>query len=168
MKRLVHLYIVRHAIAAERGPSWPDDTRRPLTVEGIARMRKGARGLRELGVAIDVIVTSPLVRARQTADLLVEALRPKPKVVQLDALAPGHTPQAVAKALAPLGKSHASLALVGHEPGLGTLAAWLIGSPAPLPFRKGGVARIDVKTWPPSGHGQLIWFVTPKMLRKMR
>jgi phosphohistidine phosphatase len=159
------IFIVRHAIAAERGAEWPDDTKRPLTLKGITRMRKVVRGLRDLGVRVDLVVTSPLVRAKQTAALLVEGLRPRPKLAVLDVLAPGHSPRSVAEALAPFEKA-GRLALVGHEPGLGELAAWLIGSTVPLPFKKGGVARIDATSWPPSGNSQLIWFVTPKMLRK--
>ena len=61
------LYLVRHGLAEERGDAWPDDTKRPLTDEGISRMRKAARGLARLGVSVEVVLTSPLVRARQTA-----------------------------------------------------------------------------------------------------
>jgi len=163
----VRLYIVRHAIAAERGAAWPDDTKRPLTLKGIARMRKGARGLRALGVSVDLILTSPLVRARQTADVLLETLRPVPRLAVVDALAPDRSPRAVAEALARFDRVR-RIAIVGHEPGLGEFAAWLIGASAPLVFRKGGVARIDVPAWPPSRHGRLVWIATPRMLRKLK
>jgi phosphohistidine phosphatase len=61
----IELYLIRHAIAEERGDKWPDDAKRPLTLEGTARMRKAAKGLVRLGVKFDVVLTSPLVRARQ-------------------------------------------------------------------------------------------------------
>jgi phosphohistidine phosphatase SixA len=56
------------------------------------------------------------------------------------------------------------MALVGHEPDLGLLAAWLLGARQPLPFKKGGVARIDVASWPPQRNGQLRWLASPKIL----
>ena len=160
------LYLVRHAIAAERGPKWPDDAKRPLTHKGAARMRQVVRGLRALGVEIDLVLTSPLVRARQTADLLVEGLGSAPALDVAPALAPEETPPAVAAALA----RHATanrIALVGHEPALGLLAAWLIGAREPIAFRKGGVCRIDVPALPPGRNGQLVWLATPKMLRAL-
>ena len=89
------LYLVRHAIAAERGDEWPDDTKRPLTERGISRFKEVVEGLRRLDVEIDEIFTSPLVRARQTADLLAAGLANKAVVKTLDALAPGHAPRAV-------------------------------------------------------------------------
>ena len=87
------LYIVRHAIAADRGEQWPDDTKRPLTEEGINRFKEAVEGLAWLGVEIDEIFTSPLVRAKQTATLLADGLGNKTSVKTLDALAPGHTPR---------------------------------------------------------------------------
>jgi phosphohistidine phosphatase len=158
------LYLVRHAIAAERGPRWPDDSRRPLTHRGRARMRDAIAGLTRLGVRPEVVLTSPLVRAAETAQLLLEGLDPAPSLAVSSALAPGQPSDAVARALDPYGSTTA-LALVGHEPGLGELAAWLIGATEPLVFKKGGVCRIDVKRLPPAGAGQLMWLATPAMLR---
>ena len=86
------LYLVRHAIAAERGEEWPDDTKRPLTDAGIARFKESVEGLAWLDVEIDEIFTSPLVRTKQTATLLAHGLGNKTSVKTLDALAPGHTP----------------------------------------------------------------------------
>ena len=68
------LYFVRHGLAEERGEAWPEDTKRPLTDEGIARFRKAEKGLSRVGVAVDVVLTSPLVRARQTAEILATGL----------------------------------------------------------------------------------------------
>ena len=86
---------------------------------------------------IDEIFTSPLVRAKQTADLLAAGVRGKPPVKMLDALAPGHSPAAVLAQLAKAAKRR-RIALVGHEPDLGELAAHLIGAGRALPFKKGG------------------------------
>jgi phosphohistidine phosphatase len=160
------LYLVRHAIAADRGDEWPDDTKRPLTERGITRFKECVEGLRTLDAAVDEIFTSPLVRARQTADLLAAGFEGKPSVKTLEALAPGHGAPALLSQLAKAAKRR-RIALVGHEPELGELAAHLIGASRPLPFRKGGVCRIDVESLTSRRAGSLAWFVTPKVLRQL-
>src|SRR3954469_6440941 len=107
------LYLIRHGLAEERGEAWPDDAKRPLTEEGISRLRKSARGLQRLGVAVDLVVTSPLVRTRQTAEIVAAGLDPHPHITTADSLAPGAT---VAAMLSDLEK-HAKrerIAIVGH------------------------------------------------------
>jgi phosphohistidine phosphatase len=163
----LELYLIRHGIAAERGDEYPDDSKRPLTNGGIARLRKEAKALEAIGVAIDHIVTSPLVRTKQTADVFAESLKSKPSVSASDALAPASTPAAVVQELGKHVKK-GRVALVGHEPNLGELAARLIGARIPLEFKKGAICRIDFETLPPKGVGQLRWFITPKMLRNIK
>ena len=160
------LYLVRHAIAAERGDEWPDDAQRPLTARGIRRFRACVTGLRELEAALDEIFTSPLVRAKQTADLFAAGMDGKPPVKVLEALAPGHTAQNVLTQLAKVAKGR-RIALVGHEPELGELAAHLIGARRALPFKKGGVCRIDLEGLRSTRTGTLIWFVGPRVLRML-
>ena len=160
------IYIVRHAIAAERGDEWPDDTKRPLTARGIDRFKEGVAGLVWLDVALDEIFTSPLVRARQTATLLAGGLKEKPRIKVLESLAPGHAPASVLHELSKTAKG-SRVALVGHEPGLGELAAHLIGSPRAIPFRKGGVCRVDVPSYTSRRPGELQWLLTPRMLREL-
>jgi phosphohistidine phosphatase len=161
MARAVELYLVRHAIAEERGPTWPDDAARPLTAKGRDRFAEVVGGLRALEVRVDVILTSPLTRARQTADLLAAGLEPKPAVRVTDALSPGTTPSALAGALSRAGR--ARIACVGHEPDLGALAAHLVGASRPFDFKKGGVCRIELDG--PAGPGRLVWFAPPRLLR---
>jgi phosphohistidine phosphatase len=163
---MLELYLVRHGIAENRGEDWPDDSKRPLTNSGIAKLRKQARGLVALDVTFDQIISSPLVRTRQTADVLAEVLKGKPPIATTDALAPAGTPAAVIQEIGRHARK-ARLALVGHEPNLGELAAQLIGAKAPLEFKKGGICRIDFDVLPPKGVGALRWFVTPKMLRNL-
>jgi phosphohistidine phosphatase len=162
----LELYLIRHGVAAERGEEYPDDSKRPLTSDGIARLRKEAKALEELDVTFDQILSSPLARARQTADVFSEIMKSKPPVSTTDALTPAGSPAAV---IQELGKHmrKARIALVGHEPNMGELAAHLIGAKTSLPFKKGAVARIDFSVFPPKGKGQLVWFVTPRMLRKL-
>jgi len=161
------IYLIRHAIAEVRGSERPDDTKRPLTDDGIRRMRKAARGLARLGVMLDAVLTSPLVRTRQTAEIVAAAIDPKPHLTTIESLAPGGTYAAL---LADLEK-HARrrrIALVGHEPGIGELAGRLIGTRHPFAFKKGAICRIDVDALPPQGPGTLQWFVTARMLRAMK
>jgi phosphohistidine phosphatase len=166
MSHPLELYLVRHAIAATRGKEWPDDDKRPLTARGVSRFKDAVDGLRALGVEVDEIFTSPLVRARQTADLLAAGLAGKPAVRILDALAPGHEPRSVLAQLARAARRR-RVALVGHEPGLGELAAHLIGAGRALPFKKGGVCRIDVESLASRRAGALAWFAPPRLLRGM-
>ena len=161
------LYFVRHGLAAERGDEWPDDTKRPLTDEGMSRMRKAVRGLARLGVAVEVVLTSPLVRARQTAEIVAGGLDPRPSLVNVDSLAPDGTYAAVLADLEKHGRK-TRIALVGHEPMMGELAARLIGSRHSIEFKKGGVCRIDVEDLPPAGPGDLRWMLTPKILRLLK
>ena len=160
----VEIYLVRHAIAAERGPEWRDDDKRPLTARGVTRFKEAVQGLKKAGVTVDEIFSSSLVRARQTADLLAEGLPGKPPIRIIEALAPGHAPASV---LAQLARNvrRRRIALVGHEPGLGELAAHLIGAGRALPFRKGAVCRIDVESLTSRRPGALTWFIPPKLLR---
>jgi phosphohistidine phosphatase len=161
------LYFVRHGLAEERGEAWPDDTKRPLSGEGMSRMRKGARGLARFGVAIEVILTSPLVRARQTAEILAGEIEPRPSLVNIDSLAPDGSYTAVVADL----EKHARktrIALVGHEPMIGELVARLIGSRHAIEFKKGSICRVDVDDLPPAGPGDLRWMLTPKMLRALK
>ncbi|HXG53803.1 MAG TPA: phosphohistidine phosphatase SixA [Vicinamibacterales bacterium] len=161
----LELYLIRHGIAAERGPDYPDDSKRPLTSAGIARLRKQAKALAELDVDFDQIISSPLVRTKQTADVFSQGLPSKPGVVTADALAPAGTPTGVFQELARHMRK-GKIALVGHEPNLGELAARLIGSRTPIEFKKGAICRIDFEVFPPKGTGALRWFITPRLLRK--
>lgn len=162
----MQLYLVRHGVAAERGPAWPDDTIRPLTNRGAARLERTIRGLGALDVDIDLVLTSPLVRARQTAEILAAGLASRPAVDVLASLAPGSSYAAFVDDLSRAARGK-GLACVGHEPELGQFAARLVGARRPFEFRKGAVCRIDVDALPVSAPGRLRWFATPRMLRRL-
>jgi phosphohistidine phosphatase len=161
------LYLIRHGLAAERGENFPDDTKRPLTSRGIQRLKREAKALNTLDISFDVILSSPLVRARQTADVLAAGLRNPPPVVNASSLAPGGTHSAIVDELAKQSHRRKRIALVGHEPGIGELAGRLLGLRRPIEFKKGAICRIDVTALPPTGPGALAWFVTPRILRKL-
>jgi phosphohistidine phosphatase len=160
------LYLVRHGIA---GPvtAGMSDRERALTSEGERKMRRVALGLKRLGVAPEVILSSPLRRAEETATILAAALAPARGVVRYPSLAPGQGTADVLAALHPY-RAARSLMLVGHQPDLGELASHLLtGSSTlvPLVFKKGGAAAIAVGTLPPRTDGVLLWFLTPGQLR---
>src|SRR6185312_12471692 len=145
MPHAYELYLIRHGVAEAQGDAWPDDAKRPLTADGMARVRKEARGLVRLGGAFD----------------------PRPHLAPTDALTPDGT---YAMVLAELAKHarRARIALVGHEPGIGELAARLVGARHPMPFKKGAVCCIEVDALPPAGPGALRWFVPPRILRSIK
>jgi phosphohistidine phosphatase len=159
----MRLLIVRHAIAVPSGtPGIPDDER-PLTPEGEERFRRAARGLAIVAPRPDVLLTSPLPRARRTAVLLARAWRAiKPQ--NEEALAGGSSSD-----LAALLNEHRGLdrvAIVGHEPGLSSLLASLLGTPHDerLTFKKGGAALVEVPG-PVEEGAALLWYLTPRVLR---
>lgn len=161
----MELLIVRHAIAHQRDPTrWADDRARPLTSPGIKRARRAAAGLRELIAPPERVLTSPLIRAAQTAELLREVAGwPPPRECPL--LAPGGSPAALLALLA--GERIARAAIVGHQPDLGQLLALCLPGPAEAAFalRKMGVALVSFTSAPRAGRGTLEWLVAPRLLR---
>jgi len=159
----VDLYIIRHAEAVSRGTADVNaDEDRPLTDHGHAQARALSVALQKRKVRLDVLLTSPLLRARQTAEDLLDAWPdPKPELHQLDELAPEVKPSKLARELRKLGKE--SIGLVGHMPDLAAHAAWLIGSrKAQLDLEKAGVARLVCAEPPDKGSGVLVWLVPPE------
>lgn len=159
------LYLVRHAVAMEREDWDKSDESRPLTEEGIERMREAARGLTHLGLKVDRVFTSPYTRARQTADILVQELG-LAKAKHLECLAAGHPPVMVLKDITEFSSAE-SVMLVGHEPDMGHIAALLVGAAHPLPFKKGAVMAIDFEGRPGQGKGRLAWYMPTKLLRRL-
>jgi phosphohistidine phosphatase len=164
MSDSITVYLVRHAVAAEAGRDYPDDALRPLTPEGMEKFRKEAGALASMEAAIETVFTSPLVRAKQTAEIIAESLPNHPPVQIIDALAPGGSFADLMGAITRSGRAR-EIALVGHEPGIGSIAARLIGGSSAIPFKKGAVCRIDVDGLPPDAPGELRWFLTPKLMR---
>jgi phosphohistidine phosphatase len=158
MKRV---YFLRHGKAMSRGVWSDDDGLRPLTPEGEAEMRREAAALKGLGLAPDVIVTSPLVRARRTAEIVAEALGLQDRLVDDASLAHGFDARALAK-VAAAHPDAAQLMVVGHEPDFSAAVSQLIGGGAVV-MKKGGLARVDL----PDGslkRGELAWLLTPPLL----
>jgi phosphohistidine phosphatase len=162
-------YIMRHGAAVMRGgAALLDDTKRPLTPEGKQRVRDIASGLVRIGFDVDWIISSPLVRAVETAEIVGEALASKPPLEFSDALRPGGPAEALITFLAKRSNRRRVL-VVGHEPDLGELAARLIGAGrnANMPFKKGGCCLITFTEFPPKSPGRLAWWLPPRILRKL-
>ncbi len=164
----MELILIRHAIAFERDLlRWPDDSGRPLTPEGVSRFEQAARGLRSICKSVDIVLSSPYVRAMETAEILEEeAGWPEPKPCAV--LKPSHEPDDV---IAFVQEQHhyGVVALVGHEPLLGELAGVLLaGTGAPAqPFKKGGAACFRSDLGVGDGAMMLRWWLPPKLMRKL-
>jgi phosphohistidine phosphatase len=161
------IYVIRHGVAEDRGEAWPDDSKRPLTEEGTSRLRKASRALARIGMSLDVVLTSPLVRTRQTAEIVAAAFSPHPAIVTVDALAPDGSVAAVLTELEKHGRRK-RIAIVGHEPAVGELAARLAGMRQAMELKKGAICRIDLESLPPKSPGALRWFLTPKLLKQLK
>ena len=160
------LYIIRHAWAVDPDdPRWPDDRDRPLTDEGRARWAAMVKSLADRGFAPQLIATSPLVRCRETSQILAAGVSGKPKTVLLDALAPeSDLGQLIAWTNREAGRCR-ELAWVGHAPDVSHLAAALIGDSRSLVhFSKGAVAAIEFDGPVQPSSGELRWLVTAKVL----
>lgn len=159
------LYLVRHATAIEKiGGAIRSDAERPLTDEGKKEAQMVAMSLRRLGLKGDFFIASPLVRARQTAEIFSEVFGAKEKVQFSETLAPGGQVSDLYKELSTLRRAE-EVFLIGHQPDMTRLAQTLLwsGPDLDMPFKKAGVCRIDVYDVPPTSPGTLKWFITPKM-----
>ena len=160
----MQLIIIRHAIAVPHGTPGYADEDRPLTPEGEAKFREAARGLARLSGRPDALLTSPWLRARQTAALAGAAWKVEPK--EAKALA-GGTFEEQAAVLDTFPRN-STIAVVGHEPYVSELLARLVGTKRAerLEFKKGGVAIVDVPGALADG-GSLTAYLPPKVLRKL-
>ena len=159
--------MIRHAIAVPRGtPDIPDDERR-LTRRGRRRFRSAARGLARVVKRPDVLLSSPLPRARETADIAAREWGKRVEVTEEPALA-GGTVERISKALERF-PGDSTVAIVGHEPDLSELLARILGTPRAerLTFKKGGAALVELPGSALDGGG-LLWYLPPRLLREAR
>lgn len=170
---MIKLYLMRHGIAVDIGEAGViNDEDRPLTLEGRARMKQAATGLRQLDLKLNLILTSPLLRARQTAEVVAEVLELQHKVKIIEALAPGrgfiNSEGGNAEIFLELGAHQFDRALlVGHMPDMAELTSFLLTGNRNLhiEFRKGALCAIEVSSLPPRGPGLLRWMLMPKQMR---
>ncbi len=163
----MNVYLIRHAEAVPLEQSGVNsDADRPLTQTGHAQCADLAAALLRQGVTLDLVLTSPYLRARQTTQgLLDNWSEPRPRVDECEDLAPEGKPAKVARTLRKLKLAH--VALVGHMPDLAEHTAWLIGSKmSRLVFEKSGVACLVFDEAPDKGAGRLLWLVTPDWFKQ--
>jgi len=157
--------LVRHAIAVDRDTPGISDHLRPLTEEGVSRFRKSARAVAAM-VTADAVLTSPLLRAKQTAEILTRHW-PGITIQEVEALGSGSREEFEA-ALARLPKN-STVAAVGHEPHASEWTAEWLGASnsSAFPFKKGGVALIEFDGAAEEGEGRLVFFLAPKALKAL-
>ena len=164
----MQLYIVRHGIAIDReDPKCPPDSERFLTGEGIEKAKEVAKGLAKVADTPDLMLTSPYVRAAQTAEIFAAAFDyPKNKIRQTESLLPGAEALQLFRELAK-DKDQSSVFIFGHAPHLDEILATAVGSKHHITaLKKSGVALVELKRLvPPSG--ELVLLATPKLLRKV-
>ncbi|HSL45369.1 MAG TPA: phosphohistidine phosphatase SixA [Anaerolineales bacterium] len=163
----MNLYVIRHAIAVEEGtPGYESDSERPLTDKGRKKMRQIAKGLRNLGVEFDLILTSPYIRAQETAKILGDVFKKKKKILCSDNLIPLANPELL---VGEINEKHAvdGIAVVGHEPYLSSLVSLLTAEngKVEITLKKGGVCYLTADDLHHRDHrATLEWLLTPGIL----
>lgn len=162
----MNLYILRHGIAADRGSEYPDDDLRPLTDKGIRRMRREAKGMDAIGVAPQLIISSTLVRAIETAEIVQQGLSVPPRLIASEALVPSAHPSRIVQDLTDSHTALNSVMVVGHEPHMSSLVSYILTGRVSwlIEMKKGALVSIDLH---PSGRGQLLWAMAPRHLRAL-
>jgi len=166
----MEVLLVRHAIAelkVDEGGTQPEDALRELTGKGRRRMSRIARGLRRIHPKVDLLATSPFVRATETAQILAKQYE-SVKPISIPELQPGAGIDAVCAWLRGLDAT-GTVVVVGHEPDLSLLAAYLLieRKNSLLALGKGGACLLEVPAGAPPGEGLLHWLLTPRHLRRL-
>lgn len=162
----MNLYIVRHAIAVERGtPGYEDDSQRPLTDKGHKKMKKISQGLHQFDVRLNTILSSPYVRARDTAKILADEFKLEKQLYFSENLIPPGNFEALVDEIQEKYDVE-NLALVGHEPMLSQFISWLTtGHPEmELNLKKGGVCYLSSDNLYQDHRAALEWLLTPALM----
>jgi phosphohistidine phosphatase len=165
----MNLYIVRHAIAEQRDSNGSEqkDSQRPLTNEGRKKMRRIVKGLKEMGTQIDLILTSPYIRAADTARVLQKKLDVnEDQLVTMENLSPIGDQDRLVQEINERYQAVENIALVGHEPGLSRLISVLLsGDPTlPITLKKGGVCKLSLEKLEYGRCATLEWLLAPAQM----
>jgi phosphohistidine phosphatase len=160
------LFVLRHGDAGKTIPSGSSDSKRPLTVAGEKEMIIISKALKKMGIRLDVILTSPLKRAHQTADIVAKEFKAQNKLRQMRELSPEGDKKALYQSLSSF-KEGTSILLVGHNPYLSEMVSEVVtdDSSVRLDLKKGGIVRIRVTAPAPKLKGELRWIITPRLSR---
>lgn len=167
----MNLYLLRHAIAADRDAStFPNDRDRPLTPEGRARLLKVVRAMKAMKLRFSLILTSPYRRARQTAEIVADELKLARCLRSCDELAADARPTDFVRWLAKRRPQPRDVLVVGHEPFLSELVSLLLAGAPPLSFafKKAGLCKLTVERLVPARCATLDWLLPPKLMASMR
>ena len=166
----MNLYILRHGIATDPDvPGFAKDAERPLTPEGKRKLRQVADAMEALELSFDLILSSPYLRARQTAEVIAEALKERKRLELSDSLTPGGSPRKLVELLNHLQPSPESVLLVGHEPYLSSLISLLVSGDGgfAVVMKKGGLCKLSTESLKPGRCAVLEWLLTPKQMALM-
>jgi phosphohistidine phosphatase len=166
----MNLYLLRHGIAVEPGsPGYAKDADRPLTPEGERKLRQVAHAMDALGLSFDLILSSPYVRARQTAESVAAGLKARQQLELSDCLTPGGSTKKLVELLHRLAPSPESVLLVGHEPYLSGLISLLVSGKETfsVTMKKGGLCKLSTESLEHGRCAALEWLLTPKQMALM-
>ena len=166
----MELYLLRHGLAVVRGKrGFEDDSARPLTARGRRQLRKTVPVVTRLAGKFDLILSSPYLRARQTAEIVARELNLKKRLKFSNALAPGGSPAVLLRQLGREKPAPEKLLLVGHEPDLSRLISVLIcgNQQLQLDFKKGGLCKLEAEKLCAGKCAKLAWLLTPRQMKSL-
>lgn len=166
----MNLFILRHGIASDPGehglPENLADAERPLSAKGKQKLHGITDAMRAMELSFDAVISSPFLRARQTAHIVTESLHLRRKLILTDQLAPNGNPKSLVEQIGKLGPRAKNVLLVGHEPYLSRLIAWLVAgnTAVNIDLKKGGFAKLEIEKLSYARCATLGWLLTPKQL----
>ena len=160
------LYLLRHGDAVEHGDPRYKENDRPLTPKGIQRTKQLAHVLREMEITFDSILTSPLARARETAEIVARGLKQQDNLRFSEHLAPSGSMEELVHQINTIRPAPNSVVLVGHEPYLSGFTSLLCtGGPGlPVVFKKGALCRLEVQVLACGKCAALDWLLQPRVI----
>ena len=166
----MQILVLRHGIAVVRDDlDFENDAKRPLTPKGKRQLRQTADAMKKMGLRFDLILSSPHLRAKQTAEIVAESLKLKKRLKISGALAPDGSPQNLIRELNESKPAPESVLLVGHEPYLSCLISRLTtgGLDLAMDFKKGGLCKLEAGKLSYDRCATLVWLLTPKQMKLM-
>jgi phosphohistidine phosphatase len=166
----MRLSLMRHGIAADRtSPEYENDSERPLTPKGERRVRRAAKGIQASGLSYDLILSSPYLRAKQTAEIVAQIVRTPEGVMLAETLTPRGDPRQLIEGLCAEHRERQDVLLVGHEPYLSQLISTLLtgGPNLSVEMKRGALCALSVETLRFGRCASLIFLLTPRQLRRL-
>jgi len=166
----MNLYILRHGIAVEPGtPGYEQDSERPLIPKGRRQLQQIAGTMEKMDLRFDLVVSSPLLRAEQTAEIIAKSLKLEARSRTSDALKPDGNPITLVRQLNELNPAPEDVLLIGHQPNLNRLISLLTAGDMDMviDLKKGGLCKLETESLQTGQCAMLAWLLTPKQMRWM-